>query len=127
MEYLLQFTAYLRGRVRFREKRADAKLGDTVGSFGVGVGADHDYRGCGEPLVLPDATDQLEAVHARHIEVGDDCADTLAAAVQNFESVYSRRGGEYRDARDREESDFESRRAVFRILDDENPVALRCH
>src|SRR3954447_764470 len=41
IEYLLQFTAHLKGRVRLGKERADAKLGDTIGSVRIRVRAHH--------------------------------------------------------------------------------------
>src|SRR5271169_5331293 len=87
-------------QLRFQESEVDG-LGEEIGSakfisaapaIGVAIGAHHHDREIGEPLF--DLAQQLQAVHARHVDVRqDDCHARLDPASQQSQRLLAR-GGE---------------------------------
>src|SRR5439155_20887259 len=75
MQKLLQFFPYGGGRIRFDKESVGAELPDPVLGLRSPVSTDNNdgNRGGGRRGANP--LDQLESVHARHMQVGDDGRD----------------------------------------------------
>jgi hypothetical protein len=55
---------------RLRDELEGPKFGGPTSTFVVTIGGDHHHRHAGEPLL--DLRQQLQPIHARHVDVGQD-------------------------------------------------------
>ena len=72
---MLQFLSYFSGRVRFREVGIHAEAFQAIRRLGIAIAADHQDRQVRKVRVRSNLFDQLEAIHSRQVDVGDQRGD----------------------------------------------------
>src|SRR6266576_4919597 len=65
------------GRVWFGEVRVRPETADPLRSAWVGIAADYDNGKMRRSASRADSLDELEAVHVRHLQIGDDGRQAL--------------------------------------------------
>src|ERR1043165_4008751 len=83
IEELLQCPAQLRRGKRFREISVHAEGSDATGCGGIGIRTYDDDGGGAEAAIVADAPDELESVHAWHVEVGYDGNNRIGGAIED--------------------------------------------
>ena len=108
------------GEYGFGKNAFTPSCGDALRSSRVRVGADHDDRGRRRASIRAHPPDHFEAVHARHIQIGDDRPAT-APRCRRIRSASTAGGGhQHRHPGIPMKCDFQRRRAVFGVLDDQD-------
>ena len=121
IENLLQFPAHLRRRIRFRKKCLHAEPRNPLRSRGIGIGADHDDRrgrqaacprGSRRIISNPSMRGMFRSVTMRRT------AGSRASRMRSASAAGRRQ--QHGQAGNPRESDFQRRRAVLRVLHDQD-------
>ena len=107
--------AYRGWGVRFGKERIRAQRAKPVGRGGIAVAADDENWDIRIAGVFADSSDEFKTAHPRQVKVGDESADSLLAHYS--QGRFRRSGGHHINARQSEQSNLESFRALLGIID----------